>query len=78
MQVIHEDDWAEAIAHSLTREVRGDFNLTGSGQGFPGPRTSVVTNSCPRLRFRPSKAGRERPMAPICSGRLEKQEVDAW
>jgi UDP-glucose 4-epimerase len=32
MQVIHEDDWAEAIALSLTREVRGVFNVTGAGQ----------------------------------------------
>ena len=32
MQVIHEDDWAEAIALALTREVRGVFNVTGAGQ----------------------------------------------
>jgi UDP-glucose 4-epimerase len=32
MQVIHEDDWTEAIALSLTREVRGVFNVTGAGQ----------------------------------------------
>jgi UDP-glucose 4-epimerase len=32
VQVIHEDDWAEAIALSLTREVRGVFNVTGGGQ----------------------------------------------
>lgn len=32
LQVIHEDDWAESIALSLTREVRGVFNVTGPGQ----------------------------------------------
>ncbi len=32
MQVIHEDDWAESIALTLTRGVRGVFNVTGPGQ----------------------------------------------
>lgn len=32
MQVMHEDDWAESIALTLTREVRGVFNVTGAGQ----------------------------------------------
>ncbi|HEY8122805.1 MAG TPA: NAD-dependent epimerase/dehydratase family protein [Myxococcota bacterium] len=32
MQVIHEADWAESIALALTREVRGIFNVIGSGQ----------------------------------------------
>jgi UDP-glucose 4-epimerase len=31
MQVMHEDDWTESIALALTREVRGVFNVTGSG-----------------------------------------------
>jgi UDP-glucose 4-epimerase len=32
IQVIHEDDWTESIALALTRQVRGVFNVTGSGQ----------------------------------------------
>jgi UDP-glucose 4-epimerase len=32
IQVMHEDDWTEAIALTLTREVRGVFNVTGAGQ----------------------------------------------
>jgi UDP-glucose 4-epimerase len=32
IQLIHEDDWAEAIALALSREVRGVFNVTGAGQ----------------------------------------------
>lgn len=32
LQVMHEDDWTEAIALTLTREVRGVFNVTGAGQ----------------------------------------------
>ena len=32
MQVIHEDDWTESIALTLTRGVRGVFNVTGAGQ----------------------------------------------
>jgi len=32
IQVMHEDDWAESIALSLTREIAGVFNVTGPGQ----------------------------------------------
>ncbi len=32
MQAMHEGDWAEAIALTLTREVQGVFNVTGPGQ----------------------------------------------
>jgi UDP-glucose 4-epimerase len=32
MQLIHEDDWTESIALTLTRGVRGVFNVTGAGQ----------------------------------------------
>jgi len=32
IQVMHEDDWAESIALSLTRELAGVFNVVGPGQ----------------------------------------------
>jgi UDP-glucose 4-epimerase len=32
LQVMHEDDWSEAIALTLVREVGGVFNVTGTGQ----------------------------------------------
>ena len=31
VQLIHEDDWAEAIALALTKELAGVFNVTGPG-----------------------------------------------
>jgi UDP-glucose 4-epimerase len=32
IQVMHEDDWAESIALTLTRELAGVFNVVGPGQ----------------------------------------------
>ncbi len=32
VQVIHENDWVEAIALALTKELAGVFNVTGPGQ----------------------------------------------
>jgi UDP-glucose 4-epimerase len=56
LQVIHEDDWAEAIALALTRGVRGVFNVTGAGQ-LP-LRTALAEMGCdpvalPELVLRP-------------------------